>query len=355
MSADLKDPQTAPEETLQTPDTEETEYVYVDENGNEVPAPEEAEDEEYLEDEDSAADDAEYEYVIDEDDDDDDYEYVAVEDDAADDNDDDDDSEYVYIDENGNEVPAPESAEEQDDQRAAGIAAATAAAVGAAAAGKNAAPEEHEETPEEKAARLKKEKHERVRRNLRIIALVVAGYYFISAGYSWYQEKQAEDAKAANAMINAAAVANALNDPAAFRERFNSAINLQRSSLPTANANDSTEGFVAVLSPAIELRGVLKPGSQDIDYLQLQTRYPAALPPESLNALRAFVLACENSQDLKLADDIITALGIIPQNDANEADKIFDPAQAQSQTVRYELSFSSGEIDELTVRAYPRL
>ena len=65
MSADLKDPQTAPEETLQTPDAEETEYVYVDENGNEVPAPEEAEDEEYLEDEDSAADDAEYEYVID--------------------------------------------------------------------------------------------------------------------------------------------------------------------------------------------------------------------------------------------------------------------------------------------------
>ena len=294
MSADLKDPQTAPEETLQTPDAEETEYVYVDENGNEVPAPEEAEDEEYLEDEDSAADDTEYEYVIDEDDDDDDYEYVAV-------------------------------------------------------------PEEHEETPEEKAARLKKEKHERVRRNLRIIALVVAGYYFISAGYSWYQEKQAEDAKAANAMINAAAVANALNDPAAFRERFNSAINLQRSSLPTANANDSTEGFVAVLSPAIELRGVLKPDSQDIDYLQLQTRYPDALPPESLNALRAFVLACENSQDLKLADDIITALGIIPEPDANEADKVFESAQAQSQTVRYELSFSSGEIDELTVRAYPRL
>ena len=36
------------------------------------------------------------------------------------------------------------------------------------------------------------QKKDRVRRNLRIIALCVACYYFISAGFTWYNDHQAE-------------------------------------------------------------------------------------------------------------------------------------------------------------------
>ncbi|MBQ9273949.1 MAG: hypothetical protein IJ228_03985 [Succinivibrio sp.] len=49
-----------------------------------------------------------------------------------------------------------------------------------------------QETAEEKipdAAELKRLKNERVRRNLRILGICVAIYYFISAGVSWYEEK----------------------------------------------------------------------------------------------------------------------------------------------------------------------
>ena len=35
----------------------------------------------------------------------------------------------------------------------------------------------------------KQAKNDKVRRNLRIVALVLACYYFASAGYSWYSRK----------------------------------------------------------------------------------------------------------------------------------------------------------------------
>ncbi len=50
----------------------------------------------------------------------------------------------------------------------------------------------HEETEEELKARLKREKNDRVRKNLRILGLVVACYYFLSAGIDYYQQKKAE-------------------------------------------------------------------------------------------------------------------------------------------------------------------
>lgn len=202
-----------------------------------------------------------------------------------------------------------------------------------------------EKTPEE----LKKEKNDRIRRNLRILALAVACYYFVSAGYSWWEESKVE-----NNPDTVAEQVLPINNPPLFREHFNASINALRSSLPTANANDSTSGFIAVLSPAIELRGVLNEADGSVQYVQLQTRYPDALPPESLTALRAFVCACEDNSDPEYADQILKALGIEPQEDANEAGKVFAETQVQSDKVRYELSFSDDAIDELTLRARAR-
>lgn len=43
---------------------------------------------------------------------------------------------------------------------------------------------------EAELARLKLEKNNRIRKNLRILALCAAAYYFISAGFSFYEESQ---------------------------------------------------------------------------------------------------------------------------------------------------------------------
>ena len=46
-------------------------------------------------------------------------------------------------------------------------------------------------TPDE----LKEEKNEKIRKNLRLIAIFVALWYFISAGWGWYEEIQKEEAQ----------------------------------------------------------------------------------------------------------------------------------------------------------------
>lgn len=211
---------------------------------------------------------------------------------------------------------------------------------------------------QEQIAEEKQQKHDRVRRNLRLIALGVAAYYFISAGYSWYQESQLEDgAQVTNGQF-VAGMHNPLQDPQSFRDTFNSLLNQLDTSLPLANANDSTDGFVAVLSTAIEIRGYARPNSKELEAVQIQTRYPDAFPPESLKSLQTFVLACERMADpnvnMDFADEVLRHIGLEPQLDANEDNKMFSPKTVHSNNFEYKSSFTSGPIDELTLVATPR-
>ncbi len=205
---------------------------------------------------------------------------------------------------------------------------------------------------EEDIAQEKQAKNDKIRRNLRLFALVLAGYYFASAGYSWYQENQSE-----SQAITAVNELNPLRDPVAFRSTFNQLINERDTSLPTANANDTPEGFIAVLSTAVEIKGVARANSKELANVQIQTRYPDAFPPESINAFQTFVLACERLANPQAtqeqADGILDSLGIIPRVDANENDKLFPNTSVTSPAYRYETTFTSGPIDELTLVAIP--
>lgn len=200
----------------------------------------------------------------------------------------------------------------------------------------------------------KEQKNDRVRRNLRIVALVIAAYYFASAGWSWYQESE----HASNATI-AANISNPLKDPVAFRDTFNSLINEQDTSLPTANANDTPEGFVAVLSTAVEMKGTAKPNSRELQSVQIQTRYPEGLPPESIVAFRTFILTNErlfdSAADVKLANTVLSSLGVTPEFDANEDNKNFEPLNVLTHGYLYQTTFTSGPIDELTLVVTPRV
>lgn len=206
-------------------------------------------------------------------------------------------------------------------------------------------------TPEQQED-AKQARRDKTRKNLRIIALCVAFYYFGSAFYSWYEESQHE----ANA-VSVVNVANPLKDPQAFREHFNTLINSADTSLPIATANDSSSGFVAVLSPALELQGRMKPQSKELQELQIQTRYPDAFPPESIVAFRSFVLACEQlvepNASYEQADQLLNQLGIIPQVDANEDNKMFPNSVVRSNAYEYRTLFTGGPIDELTLIAVP--
>lgn len=206
-------------------------------------------------------------------------------------------------------------------------------------------------TPEDIEAE-KQAKREKVRRNLRIIALCLAAYYFASAFYSWYEESQHEANAVAEVNLN-----NPLQNAQLFRDSFNTIINSADTSLPIATANDTSEGFVAVLSTALELQGHMKPQSKELQDVQIQTRYPDAFPPESILAFRSFVLACERlanpAATQEQADQLLSQLSIVPQVDANEDNKVFPASKVRSQAYEYSTTFTSGPIDELTLIATP--
>ena len=197
---------------------------------------------------------------------------------------------------------------------------------------------------------LKQIRHERVRRNLRILALFVAGYYFVSAGFSWYEESQREELAAQNAQL----VQNEdpLSDGPTFRALYNQNLNTYDTALPTANANDSVEGFVAVLSPSIELRGFCNPGERKLYAAQVQSRFTQGLEKEGLNAISAFILTLE--KDLNLTAEILKNLGLIESEVLLKADHPFEKTQVQSPKYTYELNYLEGEIDELTLIAPSR-
>ena len=73
---------------------------------------------------------------------------------------------------------------------------------------RNSKPKTQEQIDQEK-----QQKSDKVRRNLRLFALVLAGYYFASAGYSWYQQNKSE-----SQAVVAVNEQNPLRDPAAFRK-----------------------------------------------------------------------------------------------------------------------------------------
>lgn len=205
-------------------------------------------------------------------------------------------------------------------------------------------------TPEQLEAE-KLAKRDKVRRNLRIIALCLAAYYFASAGYSWYKESQYADAVAE---VNAI---NPLKSPQMFREAFNELINAADTSLPVATANDTPEGFVSVLSTALELKGTNKPNSTELQEVQIQTRYPDAFPPESIVGFRSFVLACEKlalpNATAEQADQLLEQVSLIPRVDANEKGKQFPNTSVRSQAYEYRTTFNAGPINELTLIAVP--
>lgn len=199
----------------------------------------------------------------------------------------------------------------------------------------------------------KAERHEKMRRNLRILGLCVACYYFFSAGMSWWEDSQREKA-IEEAASRGVAPAQILADGDSFCKFFNQYLNAMDTALPTANPLNNREGFTAVLSPAIELRGVARADEPGLEYVQWQSRFPNGLEQEGLNSLTAFILALEGTGTEVRPEMILEAMEIRPEEALLNPDHAYRPMSVQSPWYQYELTFTDGPIDELTVKAYPR-
>lgn len=182
---------------------------------------------------------------------------------------------------------------------------------------------------------------QRMRRNLRIIAILVAAYYFITAFMSYYDEQQ-------RAKLNETLdVAQSISDPKLFRENFNTYLNQNDSILPLANANDDSNGFVAPLSTALELEGFNYENSKTIQKVQLSARFTDALSTDALLAFKAFIAACENTADDKYIESILFSLGII----SNEQEHNFENTKLVTNNRVYYVEYTQGPLNELVLSA----
>lgn len=184
----------------------------------------------------------------------------------------------------------------------------------------------------------------RMRRNLRIFAIIIALYYFGSAGYSYYQEQQrAKEDQILSEYI--------IHKPKEFRDFFNNTLVSLNSTLPTANATDSVDGFVAVLSPQIELSGYTNKTNPMIEGVQLQTRYSdLKLNPEAKNAIIAFVASCLKTNDKNTITTVLNSLGIDINNDQYTFDNL-ENTQLVYNNVIFDVSLVKDVINEFTIKA----
>ncbi|MGN0909107.1 MAG: hypothetical protein ACI4NA_05755 [Succinivibrio sp.] len=156
------------------------------------------------------------------------------------------------------------------------------------------------------------QKKERVRRNLRIIALCVAGYYFISAGFTWYSDHQAEKLRLVPQVENVFASEGDF------------------SKVLDAASNGSADLAAGVDAGRISLE--MKNG--EVNKAVFQAKFEDGLNVVEKTRARAFLMACENTTDDKTIGKL---MDILCMNETDPA-KLKSGLQAASRRVSYKLT-----------------
>ena len=178
------------------------------------------------------------------------------------------------------------------------------------------------------------QKRKQLRKNLRLLALAAACYYFISAGFSFYEDHQAQKTR----------VVKEIDNVFASRQDFSQVLNnaFNESQLLSENTKD---GFILSSSQTGgKISALLEDG--EISALNFEASFDQGLNFADTKLLRAFFKACENTTDEKTVSKIIEVLKL----DEKDPAKLIDGMGAGSKYVRYTLTVKDGMIDVQAVR-----
>ena len=178
------------------------------------------------------------------------------------------------------------------------------------------------------------QKRHQLRKNLRLLALAAACYYFISAGFSFYEDHQAQKIR----------VVKEIDDVFASQKDFSQV--LSAAFKDGTVLNEQTKDGFTLSSSATEgkIFAFLEDGQ--ISALNFEANFAHGLSHNDTELLRAFFKACENTTNENTVSKIIEVLKL----DEKDPAKLIDGMGAGSKYVRYTLTKKDDMVNVQAVR-----
>lgn len=174
------------------------------------------------------------------------------------------------------------------------------------------------------------EKKERMRKNLRLLALAAAIYYFISAGFSFYEDHEAQKTRL-------------LPDVSAVFASEESYLEVLKAVVPDANLTLQTapndESVILRDGQSTGITASMAPdGSVAICF---EAPFPeGGLSSSDMDRLKSYLTACENTTKTETIDEIVRVLHL----DRTSFAEVVDGMGAGSKYVRYTLAAQDHKI-----------
>lgn len=190
--------------------------------------------------------------------------------------------------------------------------------------------------------KLKLEKDNRMRKNLRLLALCAAVYYFISAGFSWYEDLQDEKIRIIPEFRSGFVVNDVTLENMAKKfdlEKFNKTFELPI-------LKDDKRSYKLKT-------GALNSGSFDVfkvddrvETIVLTYRGKDLKDEALVNALRFLVSLSENSTKSSIVDEVMSVMEFDPSSE----DPYIKSNEITSKKVRYIVEYKDSDLKSLVIK-----
>ena len=177
-----------------------------------------------------------------------------------------------------------------------------------------------------------------MRRNLRLFALLIALYYFVSAGFSWYEDWQADKHR----------LDPQIEEIFAQERNFSS---LFEKALPGAQSSPLADGSgieYAAPSPRSGTVRTVNTGAGALEKAVFSANFSGGLDDQGVQRLKAFFQACENTTDERTLKKLSEVLGL----DKKSVAELHDGMTATTRKMAYALKVDGGNITVTATRTY---
>ena len=183
-------------------------------------------------------------------------------------------------------------------------------------------------------------KRERLRKNLRLLALAVALYYFFSAGYSYYEDSQAEKTRIVTQ------VSDSFASKEEFLQVFNASNKLQNTEVEECKVNGLNGFSFNDHYPNTSFKAEYEYGQDGrLGAITFEVPFHDGLSSQDLQSFKNFVAACENTNASETIDGIVKALKLEVKNKA----ELIDGVGAKTKYGYYTLKIE--DQDMISIRA----